>query len=121
VYGSVTTSSRVANDEQNERTFREVELALADELSSSGRSLASLGGGAVDSVLGRGVEHLWGVTGSAGGLRVVLVPICAGTGSIVFVEAYGAPYARQVLDAWMGSFRFTNGRNLRACDYLDPK
>ena len=121
VYGSVATSTRVANDEQNERSFREIELALSDEVSTKGRSLASLGGGAVDTVLGRGVEHAWAVTGTAGGLRVVLVPICAGSGSIVFVEAYGDPYARQVLDAWMGSFRFTSGRNLKACDYLDPK
>ncbi len=52
---------------------------------------------------------------------LVLVPICAGTGSIVFVQAYGDPYARGVLDGWMDSFRWTDGRNLTACDFLDPK
>ena len=54
-------------------------------------------------------------------LRLVLIPICAGTGSVVFMETYGDPYARSVLDGWMDSFRWTRGRNLVACDYLDPK
>lgn len=49
------------------------------------------------------------------------MPIRPGTGSIVVVEGFGDAYARKVLDDWIGSFRFKDGRNLRACDYLDPK
>ena len=42
-------------------------------------------------------------------------------GSIVLVELSGDSHARRVLDGWIGSFRWTHGRNLPACDYLDPK
>ncbi len=66
------------------------------------------------------VERTWRIIGTWVELRLVLVPICASTGSIVFVQAYGHPYARGVLDGWMESFRWTNGRNLTACDFLDP-
>jgi hypothetical protein len=121
IVGAVAISQRVASEEQNDRTFREAQEKVVGELSSMGRSLKSLDQGEVDTSLGRGVERTWAVPGTSAGFRMVLVPICAGTGSILFVETYGDPYARQVLDKWMGSFRFTDGRNLKACDYLDPK
>ncbi len=54
-------------------------------------------------------------------LRLILLPICAGTGSIVLIQLYGDAYARSVLDGWIAAFRWTQGRNLPACDFLDSK
>jgi hypothetical protein len=121
IRGGLAYSLRIANDEQNERTFREVEESFAEEASKLGQEVEVIRGGHVDTALGSGVERTWRIVGSSVEERIVLVPICAGTGSIAFVQVYGDPYARSVLDGWVGSFRWLHGRNLVACDYLDPK
>ena len=121
VHGAMGISTRITSDEQNEKTFREVEASFAREVAEHAMQVQRLGGGPVRTALGAAVERTWRVAGTWVELRLVLVPICAGTGSIVFVEAYGDPYARSVLDGWMASFRWTRGRNLTACDFLDPK
>jgi hypothetical protein len=121
VHGGVTVSTRITSDAENEKTFREAQDAFAAAASQLAASVQPLGGGPVRTALGAGVERTWRVAGTAVELRLVLVPICAGTGSIVFRESYGDTYARSVLDGWMGSFRWQHGRNLVACDFLDPK
>jgi hypothetical protein len=121
VQGGLVASTRIASDEQNEKTFQEVQDAFVTQIGKVHRQVQSLGGHPVQTALGNGIERTWRVAGSSVELRLVLIPICAGTGSVVFIQAYGDPFARSVLDGWMGSFRWTHGRNLVACDYLDPK
>lgn len=121
VRGGLSVSTRITNDEQNEKTFREVQDAFVEEVSKNAMAVERLGGGPSQTALGAAVERTWRITGTMVELRLVLVPICAGTGSIVFIQVYGDPYARSVLDGWMGSFRWIQGRNIRACDFLDPK
>lgn len=121
IYGSVTVSTRVASGEQNERTFAEFQSGFEALLAKDGLVLDSQGTKSVDTALGNGVERVWKIHGTDGGLHMVLVPICVGTGSIVFVEGYGDKKAKKVLDDWRASFRWTNGRNIKGCDYLDPK
>jgi hypothetical protein len=121
VSGGLAFSLRIASDEQNERTFTEVQDGFAAEAAKYGHHAERLAGGPVDTPLGAGIDRTWRVTGTKVEERVVLIPICAGTGSIAFVQVYGDAYARSVLDAWIGSFRWLHGRNLVACDYLDPK
>jgi hypothetical protein len=121
IHGSVTVSTRVANDAQNERTFADFQRGFEKILAKHGLTLDSQGTSAVDTALGNGVERVWNIHGTDGGLHMILVPVCMGTGSIVFVEGYGDAKAKRVLDDWRGSFRWSNGRNITACDYLDPK
>jgi hypothetical protein len=121
IQGGLVASTRITSDEENEKTFQEVQDAFVTELGKVHLQVQSLGGHPVQTALGNGIERTWRVAGSMVELRLVLLPICAGTGSVVFIETYGDPYARSVLDGWMSSFRWTRGRNLVACDYLDPK
>ncbi|WP_437330719.1 hypothetical protein [Sorangium sp. So ce381] len=121
VRGGMSVSTRITSDAENEKTFGEVQASFVRDVAELSMRVEALGGGPVTTALGAGVERAWRVAGTSMELRLVLVPICAGTGSIVFVQAYGDPYARSVLDGWMDSFRWTNGRNLTACDFLDPK
>ncbi|WP_437812933.1 hypothetical protein [Sorangium sp. So ce1078] len=121
VRGGMSVSTRITSDAENEKTFGEVQESFVRDVAALSMRVEALGGGPVTTALGAGVERTWRVAGTSVELRLVLVPICAGTGSIVFVEAYGDPYARGVLDGWMDSFRWTDGRNLTACDFLDPK
>jgi hypothetical protein len=121
VRGGLTISTRITSDEQNEKTFREVQEGFVAEVAQLSMQVQALGGGPVKTALGSGVERSWRVMGTAVELRMVLLPICAGTGSIVFIQAYGDAYARSVLDGWIESFRWIHGRNITACDFLDPK
>jgi hypothetical protein len=121
VRGGVSISTRIVSDEQNEKTFREVEDHFVTASAKLSRHVQALGGGPVETALGAGIERTWRIVGTTVEVRFVLVPICAGTGSVVFVQTYGDPYARSVLDGWMDSFRWMHGRNIRACDFLDPK
>ena len=95
--------------------------AFVSQVGKVHRQVQPLGGHPVQTALGNGIERTWRIVGTSVELRLVLLPICAGTGSVVFIQTYGDPYARSVLDGWMESFRWTHGRNLIACDFLDPK
>jgi hypothetical protein len=120
IVGGLTYSTRVVNDEQNKKTYDEMQNVIVHSL-PDGTVLVAQGSVSVKTSLGAGTERRWNIFGTAGGVRMILIPICAGTGSIVVIEAFGDAYAEQVLDEWLGSFKFTHNRNLRACDYLDPK
>ncbi len=121
IAGGLAVSTRVANDEQNELTFREVQQALATDFSRLNARISMLGTRPINSPLGAGIERTWSVEGTPVQLRMALLPICAGTGSIVILQLDADRFARSVLEGWVNSFRWTNGRNLVACDYLDPK
>ncbi len=121
VRGVLAMSFRIASDEQNEKTFLEAEKLVASEAAKADRGVDRLGGGAVQTPLGNAIERTWRIEGSEIEARVLLLPICAGTGSVIFLQVYGDPYARSVLDGWLSSFRWLHGRSLTACDYLDPK
>ncbi|NUP09273.1 MAG: hypothetical protein HOW73_24745 [Polyangiaceae bacterium] len=121
IAGALSISTRITSDEENDRTFREVRDAFGAALFKHGLELRALGGGPAKTPLGSGIERTWAVSGTPARFRAVLVPICAGTGAILIVEGYGDPFAKSVLDGWTASFRFAKGRNVPACDYLDPK
>jgi hypothetical protein len=121
IWGGVGISLRVADPEQNEKTFDEVESAFAASASRFGGRTEATGSRSIRTLLGSGIERTWRLRGTSLEERAVLIPICASMGSIVFVQIYGDQYAKSVLDAWMESFRWLHGRNLTACDYLDPK
>ena len=71
--------------------------------------------------LGRGVERTWLAEGTSFEVRAVLLPICAGTGSLLFVQVHADPYARTVLDGWLHSFRWIRDANAPACRRLNWK
>ena len=121
VRGGMAISTRITSDAQNEVTFREVQDAFAASAAALQMQVQALGGGPVRTALGAGVERTWRVAGTWVEMRLLLIPICAGTGAIVFVQAYADAYARSVLDGWVASFRWLHGRNITACDFLDPK
>jgi hypothetical protein len=121
VRGGLAFSTRVSSAAQDEVTFGEIASGLAIEAAKGGAATFVVGGGAVDTPLGKGKDRIWRVGMTTIEERVVLIPICAGTGAIAFVELYGDSYARSVLDGWIGSFRWQHGRSVTACDYLDPK
>ncbi len=121
VRGAVAFSDRVVSPRFIEQTFREVGGAIATEAAAAGKRLRVVRAGDVPTDLGPGSERVWRVEGTPVEIRMLLLPICAQTGSIVLVQAYADAHARAVLDGWFGSFRWIDGRDVPACTYLDPK
>ncbi|MEJ7734988.1 MAG: hypothetical protein WKG00_38090 [Polyangiaceae bacterium] len=121
VRGALALSDRVVNEEQNERTFAEVERSFASALGEAGVSTEVAASGSVRTSLGNGRERVWRGVGTTVEMRMALVPICGGTGSVVLVTAYNDPLGQSVLDGWLESLHWINGRNVVACGYLDPK
>lgn len=121
VRGGMMFSPRITSDAENEETFREAQEGFVAEIEKLQMQVQVVGNGPAQTALGAGTSRTWRVYGTMVELRLIMVPICAGTGSIVFVLAYGDPYAKSVLEGWVDSFRWINGRNIVACDYLDPK
>jgi hypothetical protein len=99
----------------------EIEL-LAEVFSEAvGGRLHNLSAGRWVSPLGEAVEQTWAVEGSALNVRAILIPICEGTGSLVFLEAFADAYARRVLDGWLASFRWIQGAAPPVCQRLNPR
>lgn len=72
-------------------------------------------------ILGDGVRRVWSVTDTNILLRVVVVPVCNGNGSYVFMQTYADSYAKGVLDGWMSSFRWMGPGRPPVCEMLDPR
>jgi hypothetical protein len=118
VSGALLLSNRLATPEWNERTLYEIGAAFARELED--RRFLPASGGPTIGPLGPGVERTWRVEGSSVELRVVIVPVCEGTGSYVFAQTYSDPQARYVLDWWLASFRWATNVPPPVCDWLNP-
>jgi hypothetical protein len=114
--GLLVVSDRITNPRFIDRTFAEFGERVRQDL--GGITTTS---GTIRIPLGEAIERTWVVPGSNVQLRAIMVPICAGTGSIVLFQAYADAYSKQVLDGWIESFRWRDGRNILACDRLDPK
>jgi hypothetical protein len=120
IFGGLSVSTRISTKEQDDRTFKEALRGIRDALDESGVETL-LRAGSRRTPLGRGTERLWSVEGTPFEIRMVQVPVCAGTGSVVFIAGYADGDGRTVLDDWVESFRWDDGRNVEACRFLDPK
>jgi hypothetical protein len=125
VKGGLALSTRETTPAQNERTFREVETAFARAIASidggQALSLELSGNGPFQTSLGLGVARTWRVSRTMIELELVIVPICEGSGSVVFVRLFGDPFAKSVLDGWLSTFRWTYQGAPLACSYLNPQ
>lgn len=121
IRGGVAFSDRVVSPRFIGETFHEVGSAIAAEAREAGARVSVIRDGERTTHLGRGIERVWRIDGTPIEVRMLLLPICAQTGSIVIVQVHGDPHARAVLDDWLASFRWIDGRAIPACRYLDPK
>ena len=101
--GAVEVSMTVPSPAGVELVFRHAVESF--EAVSHGKRLLEVGRGTAATSLGPGVERVWSVEESFLKLRVVVVPICARGGSLMFTQAWVDPEGRTSLDAWIASFR----------------
>jgi hypothetical protein len=70
--------------------------------------------------LGRGLERTWRVAQTNAGLKVIVVPICASTGSVILWGVWADPNGASALDWWLGSLRSTRRGEPPICVELNP-
>jgi hypothetical protein len=121
VFGGLAISTRITSDAENERTFARIRDGFQEVVEEKGLRLSSGTTSSRRTELGAAVVRTYSVKSTPVKVRIVLVPICAGTGSLVFLQSYADEFAESVLDGWVASFRMPENKNLPACDFLDPK
>ncbi|UQA57851.1 hypothetical protein [Polyangium aurulentum] len=119
VNGALMLSDRMTTPRFVEEVFRDVARGFSE--SAGGKPLISEGGGPVMLPLGPAVERWWSVADSPVSLRAVVLPVCNGTGSYIFLQTWTEPTAKTLLDGWLGSFRWTSGGSPPVCWMLDPR
>lgn len=120
-YAALFLSDRVTNERYIEAVFNDIFAALRDIIDPSRltRPVTTSGKGP----LGQGIVRSWTVIGTGVDIRAIMVPICNGTGSLVFFQIFGDDYSRKVVDGWMQSFRWLDDdrAQIPACQRLDPR
>ena len=100
-------------------SFDTFEAALKKPLDDDQTVSILLKSGSVSTPLGKGVERLWQVDGTPVRGRLMLVPICRGTGMLIIGEGYANDARRELLDrAVSGVQILASGSPI--CAELDP-
>ena len=86
---------------------------------TQGRDLVVVSNKKISTRLGRGLERTWQVEGTAVGLRAVVLPVCRGTGSVVFLMMWADEHTKQLL-TWVVQEARRTGTEPPACALLDP-
>src|SRR5690606_35506748 len=71
--------------------------------------------------LGNAVMRTWVVNGTSVRMRVVLLPICNSSASVMFSNVWVEPSGLQMADWWLGGLRPLASGKPPACATLDPK
>ena len=117
-FGLLGLSDRIHDDEYNGKAVDTVIEILEDK---GHTNLIRVGAGRRNLPLGPALEERWRVQGGTAEVRIILMPVCAGTGSLVFVLVYRNDDALRLLEPWLDSYNFISGRSVPMCDRLDPK
>jgi hypothetical protein len=86
---------------------------------TQGRDLVVVSNKKISTRLGRGLERTWQVEGTSVGLRAVVLPVCRGTGSVVFLMMWADEHTKQLL-TWVVREARRTGTEPPACALLDP-
>jgi len=122
VYGTsgvLLVSDKMTVPRFTEEVFQDIAQGFYE--GSGGQLLYPVGGGPIRLPLGDAVERAWSIANSSAYVRAILVPVCQGTGSYVFVQSWTEPMGKEMLDAWMYSFRWTTAFVPPVCELLNPR
>lgn len=101
------------------RLYDEFEDAILKEI-GRGMTLSVEGNGYYTTPLGNAVMRTWVVNGTSVRMRVVLLPICNSSASVMFSNVWVEPSGLQMADWWLGGLRPLTSGKPPACATLDP-
>ena len=113
-------SDRVHTPAYNDATFNALRDAVLRKLELPSYDLSLISDDEVTTPLGPGAARLWA---SQRGLRLrmILVPVCFGTGSYGIVQAYNSQKVRTRLDQWVASLQWRSRQPPLVCKKLNPR
>lgn len=100
-------------------SFDVFEAALRRPLEAGQTVSVVVARGSVETPLGRAVERVWRIDGTPVQGRLLLIPICRGTGMLVIGQGYGSAETREVLDDAIDRVRVLPDGS-PVCAELDP-
>jgi hypothetical protein len=106
-----------------QETIDEVHGTLADAVKHviGDRALDYTGGQNVTLPgIGTGLDRAWHVRGTGAGMRAIVVPLCRGTGSLVFWQLWADPSGLAAVQQWLTGMKRTNQGDPPICAELDP-
>ncbi|NUO47617.1 MAG: hypothetical protein HOV80_02045 [Polyangiaceae bacterium] len=121
--GVLSFTGRMQTPDRVGQNLNEVEGDLATLFFNKRElELARLGDDEIETGLGRGHERTWLIKNHGGKQRLVVIPICGGTGGIVIDYGYGTGTTKAALEAWVEELRWLpNAGRPPVCEYLDPR
>lgn len=119
-YAALFVSDRITDERYIERVFGDILRAIHEVIDPSRLTVPITTAGR--GPLGKGIVRSWTVIGTGVDMRAILIPICNGTGSLIFLQMFSDDYSRKVMDGWVSSFRWIEpGATIPACERLDPR
>jgi hypothetical protein len=116
--GVLAVSDRITSPAFNDQVLGEVAGAFAERFKSK---LDLTWSGNIALPIGPAVGRLYRLAGTEIGVRLLLVPVCNGTGSYLFAELWDGEAQRDMLNQWVMSFRYGAPVALPVCHELDPE
>ena len=113
----VAISERMTTARGAQITATEFVSALAN----AGASVQPAGPhGTARTALGQATQHGWQF-GNGARARLLQVPMCSGTGSLMVAQAWRTPHAQRTLDWWLGALRPLGASTIPpVCAELNP-
>jgi hypothetical protein len=115
---SVAVSELLVSAASVDRQFAAFETGF--EQGGDGADLVVSDTGRVRTPLGEALARTWTVQGSDAQLRVVILPLCGGTGSVAFSQLWSDESGRAELDWWLAELRPLRPGPPPICAQLDP-
>ncbi len=121
--GTLSLTGRMQTPDRMGQNLNEVEGDLATLFFAKRElELSRLGDDEIDTRLGPGLERTWLIKKHGAKQRLVVIPICGGTGGIVIDYGYGSGAAKKALEEWVESFEWLpTAARAPVCEWLDPR
>jgi hypothetical protein len=121
--GTLSLTGRMQTPDRVGQNLNEVEGDLATLFFNTRElELSRLGDDEIATGLGPGHERTWLIKKHGAKQRLVVIPICGGTGGIVIDYGYGSAAAKKALEGWVKAFQWLpNAGRPPVCEWLDPR
>jgi hypothetical protein len=120
--GFVGLSEWVVHPSTIEETFRRFAEGVQKAISDASRAelVIAANPGRVGTPLGQAIERVWAVGRTNVRIRLLLLPLCGETGSLLFAQLWADEATKAELDWWLGALRPLRPGEPPVCAELDP-
>jgi hypothetical protein len=116
----LVVSEWLVRTDTNERLFSEFLESLLKAAEVERSDMTPVADGPLGTPLGTAHQRTWRVKGTTLHARLVIVPVCRGTGALVFAHTWSDPATLGQIDWAMANLRQLGQNSPPLCADLDP-